>query len=107
MSIESIAGGHVTSPQGFLAGAVSAGIKTRAGALDLAVLFSERECAATGVLTQNLVRSAPVYVNERRLPSGRLRGVIVNSGCANAPFGDAGIDDAEEMAALAARRLGV
>jgi glutamate N-acetyltransferase/amino-acid N-acetyltransferase len=105
-----IEGGHVTTPKGFLAGAVCAGMYasgSKAGALDLAILFSERECAAAGALTRNLVRSAPVYVNEKRLPEGRLRGVVVNSGNANAPFGDAGIEDAEEMAALAARKLGV
>ena len=77
------------------------------GELDLGILFSERECAAAGVLTTNTVRSAPVYVNEKRLPAGNLRGVITNSGNANAPFGLAGIPEAEEMAALAARKLGV
>jgi glutamate N-acetyltransferase/amino-acid N-acetyltransferase len=110
MTIEKIDGGHVTTPKGFRAGAVCAGMYAggpKRGALDLGILFSDHECSAAGVLTQNLVRAAPVYVNEKRLTSGRLRGVIANSGNANAPFGDAGIDDAEEMAALAARSLGV
>ncbi|HLF70663.1 MAG TPA: bifunctional glutamate N-acetyltransferase/amino-acid acetyltransferase ArgJ [Dehalococcoidia bacterium] len=109
-TIETITGGHLTTPKGFVAGAVCAGMYAggpKAGQLDLGILFSERECAAAGVLTKNLVRAAPVYVDEKRLPAGRLRGVITNSGNANAPFGDAGIDDAEEMAALAARKLGV
>jgi glutamate N-acetyltransferase/amino-acid N-acetyltransferase len=107
LTIERVVDGHLTTPQGFLAGAVSAGIKTSPGALDLCILYSERECASAGVLTQNLVRSAPVYVNEQRFPAGKIRGVVVNSGCANAPFGNAGIDDAEEMALLAARKVGV
>ncbi|HLF77998.1 MAG TPA: bifunctional glutamate N-acetyltransferase/amino-acid acetyltransferase ArgJ [Dehalococcoidia bacterium] len=110
MSIEVIEGGHVTTPKGFRAGAVCAGMYAggpKFGQLDLGILFSDRESVAAGVLTKNLVRSAPVYVNEKRLPAGRLRGVITNSGNANAPFGTAGIDDAEEMAALAARKLGV
>jgi glutamate N-acetyltransferase/amino-acid N-acetyltransferase len=77
----------------------------KAGQLDLGILFSDRESTSAGVLTQNLVRSAPVYVNEKRFPAGNLRGVITNSGNANAPFGDAGIAEAEEMAALAARKL--
>ncbi len=110
MTIEKIEGGHVTSPRGFRAGAVCAGMYAggpKRGQLDLGILFSDFETTAAGVLTQNTVKAAPVYVNEKRLPAGRLRGVVANSGNANAPFGTAGIDDAEEMAALAARKLGV
>src|SRR5688500_14681930 len=110
MSFEVIEGGSVTSPQGWVAGAVCAGMYAggpKKGQLDLGILFSERECVSAGVLTQNMVKAAPVYVNERRLRQGRLRGVITNSGNANAPFGDAGIAEAEEMAALGARAAGV
>ena len=110
MTIKTIEGGHVTTPKGFVAGAVCAGMYAsgpKAGGLDLGILFSESDCASGGVLTRNLVRSAPVYVNEKRFPAGRIRGVITNSGNANAPFGDAGIGEAEEMASLAAARLGV
>src|SRR5688572_6237317 len=106
MDIEVIEGGHVTSPQGFSAGAVAAGIKKRAGALDLGLLVSDRPASAAGVFTQNLVRSAPVQVSEKRAHSGRLQGVVVNSGNANAPFDQKGIDDAEAMAGLAARHAG-
>jgi glutamate N-acetyltransferase/amino-acid N-acetyltransferase len=77
------------------------------GQPDLGILFSAVESVSGGVLTKNLVRAAPVYVNEKRLAAGNLRGVITNSGNANAPFGDAGIGEAEEMANLAARKLGV
>jgi glutamate N-acetyltransferase/amino-acid N-acetyltransferase len=106
MNIEAIDGGHVTSPQGFSAGAVAASIKKRAGALDLGLLVSDRPAAAAGVFTQNLVRSAPVQVSEKRAHSGRLQGVVVNSGNANAPFDQKGIDDAELMAGMAARHAG-
>lgn len=110
MSFEKIDGGSVTSPKGFIAGAVCAGMYAggpKKGQLDLGVLFSERECVSAGVLTKNMVKAAPVYVNERRLRHGPLRGVITNSGNANAPFGNAGIAEAEEMAALGARLAGV
>ena len=109
MTIETIEGGHVTTAQGFYAGAVSAGMYAsgpKAGGLDLGILYSDRECSSGGVLTQNTVRSAPVYVNEKRFPAGHIRGVITNSGNANAPFGDAGITEAAEMAALGARKAG-
>jgi glutamate N-acetyltransferase/amino-acid N-acetyltransferase len=106
MEIEVIERGHVTSPRGFSAGAVAAGIKKREGALDLGLLVSDRPCAAAGVFTQNLVRSAPVQVSEKRAQTGSLQGVVVNSGNANAPFDQKGIDDAEVMAALAAKHAG-
>ena len=56
-SIETIAGGHVTTPKGFVAGAVCAGITpaARRPARPRQLLFSERECTAAGVFTQNLV----------------------------------------------------
>jgi glutamate N-acetyltransferase/amino-acid N-acetyltransferase len=110
MTIEPIEGGTVTTPQGFYAGAVCAGMYAsgpKAGGLDLGILYSDRDCTSGGVLTRNLVRSAPVYVNEKRFPAGNIRGVITNSGNANAPFGDAGIPEAEEMAALGAQKAGV
>lgn len=106
MDIEVIPGGHVTSPLGFSAGAVVASIKKREGALDLGLLVSDRPAAASGVFTQNLVRSAPVQVSEKRAQTGRLQGIIANSGNANAPFDQKGIDDAEVMAALAAKHAG-
>ena len=109
MTIETIEGGHATTPQGFYAGAVCAGMYAsgpKAGGFDLGILYSDRECTSGGVLTQNMVRSAPVYVNERRFPAGNIRGVITNSGNANAPFGEAGIAEAAEMAGLGARKAG-
>ena len=75
MDIEVIEGGHVTSPQGFSAGAVAAGIKKRAGALDLGLLVSDRPATAAGVFTQ--IRKAGFFrPNSRTMPSSfvwRLR----------------------------------
>ncbi|MPZ48995.1 MAG: bifunctional glutamate N-acetyltransferase/amino-acid acetyltransferase ArgJ [Dehalococcoidia bacterium] len=107
MTIEFVSGGHVTTPLGFLAGATSAGIKTKAGALDLALLYSERDCDVAAVFTQNLVKGAPVLVSRKRVAAGRLRGVVVNSGCANALNGAGGVEDAIEMTRLAAAQLGL
>jgi glutamate N-acetyltransferase/amino-acid N-acetyltransferase len=107
MTIEPIGDGGVTTPQGFFAGAVSAGIKTRAGALDLGLLYSERECTAAAVFTQNLVKGAPVILSRERVANGRVRAVVVNSGCANAITGDAGIEDAREMTRIAAAHTGL
>lgn len=98
--------GHITTPTGFRAGAVAAGVKYP-DRLDLAVAASDADCTAAGVFTRNAVRSAPVLVSEERLAAGRARAVVVNSGCANACTGHRGIHDARAMAAMAARHLHV
>jgi len=83
MDIEVIEGGHVTSPQGFSAGAVAAGIKKRAGALDLGLLVSDRPAAAAGVFTGPDLM-APKYFST----SGRASaGVISPARTSTALFG--------------------
>jgi len=87
---------------------VNAGIKESVGErLDLAVLFSEKPCAATAVFTRNRVKAAPVLLCMERLRSGKASAVVVNSGSANACVGDAGLADARETARLASRFLSV
>lgn len=100
--------GTVTSPQGFLAGAVYAGIKTAGeGVRDLGILYSEVPCVAAGVFTQSKARSAPVAVSEQVVARGRAHVIVVNSGCANAYTGERGLADAIRMAGLAADKLGL
>ncbi len=103
-----VPGGGLTTPQGFLAGATHAGIKyPDPDRLDLALLGSERPCVAAGMFTQNAFRGPPVLICERHLANGRAQAVIANSGISNSLFGDEGMRFAEEMAALAAAKLGV
>lgn len=103
-----IPNGTITSPQGFLAGAGYAGIKTGGdGELDLGMLCSEVSCIAAGVFTTNKVKAAPVVLCQDRLVGGRGRAIVVNSGCANACTGEQGMADSTEMAELAARKLGI
>ena len=100
-----IADGSVTTPAGFRAGAVRAGIKP-SGNLDLGMLVSETICTAAGVFTQSTVPGAPVTVSKQHLVSRRARGIVVNAGNANVATGEAGLRDAREMTELAAGRLG-
>ena len=105
--IEFIAGGMVTSPQGFCAGATYAGVKKRAKYnLDLGILFSEAPCATAAMFTTNKIKSASVMLNQERLKNGRAVALIANSGCANSSTGEPGLADAAEMAALAAQAIG-
>ena len=106
--IELVQDGGVTSPKGFVAGAVYAGIKSEAAdALDLGVLLSEAPAAVAGTFTKNKVVSPSVTLSRERAASGSARGVVCNSGCANCAVGSQGLTDAEEMAALAADHAGV
>ena len=59
-----------------------------------------------GVYTQNLVFAAPVALDRSRTPSDRIRAVVICSGVANACTGERGLDDAREMARLAAAACG-
>lgn len=106
--IKSIPSGGITSPQGFLAGAVSAGIKHGAeDSHDLGILFSEVPCAAAAVFTTNKIKAAPVILSRQHLQNGRAMAVVVNSGCANAGTGAAGMTDAVAMAEITAGKLGI
>jgi len=108
MSVKVIHGGTITSPQGFLAGATYAGIKSKGDdILDLGILCSEVPCLAAGVFTTNKIKAASVLLSQRNLEGSKAQAIVVNSGCANACTGRQGIADAEEMAALAARNLGL
>ncbi|MDE3097396.1 MAG: bifunctional glutamate N-acetyltransferase/amino-acid acetyltransferase ArgJ, partial [Chloroflexota bacterium] len=103
-----IEGGSVTSPQGFRAGAVYAGIKTAGeGKLDVALLTSDRPCAAAAMFTRSSVKGAPVLVSQEHVRDGRAQAIVVNAGISNVAMGETGLANAREMCALAAAKLGV
>ena len=107
-SIELIKGGSVTSPQGYRAGGVYAGLKSVGdGVLDLGILLSERPAAVAGTFSRNKILSPSVTVSQSRVAGGASRGVVANSGCANCSVGEQGLLDAEEMTRLAADHAGV
>ena len=97
---------HILSPRGFSAAGVSCGIKRKAGALDLGLLVADQPAAAAAVFTTNKVVAAPVILGREAIAAGRLRGVVVNSGNANACTGEQGLTDAREMARLASAATG-
>ena len=106
--IETIPEGTVTSPEGFFAGATSAGISKKAeDKPDLGVLFSEAPCVAAGVFTRNRIKAAPVVLSQKRLKKGKAGAVVVNSGCANACTGEGGLRDAAKMVELTAEGIGM
>ncbi|WP_397519305.1 bifunctional glutamate N-acetyltransferase/amino-acid acetyltransferase ArgJ [Rhodococcus pyridinivorans] len=106
-----IAGGRlirtqgVTSPAGFRAAGIPAGIKV-SGRQDLALVVNEGpELTAAGVFTTNKVKAAPVLWSQQVLKSGSLRAVILNSGGANACTGAGGFQDTHATAEAVADAL--
>lgn len=93
-------------PNGFRFAGVSAGIKTRANTKDITLIVSDEPCVAAGVYTTNQIVAAPVVVSRQRTPSDQIRGIVVNSGNANACTGTRGHSDAIEMTRLAAQAIG-
>jgi glutamate N-acetyltransferase / amino-acid N-acetyltransferase len=94
----------ITSPLGFRATGVAAGIK-ESGSPDVAVVVNDGPSfAAAGVFTSNRVKAAPVLWSQQVLAGGSVRAVVLNSGGANACTGPAGFQDthrtAEHLAAV-------
>lgn len=99
--------GHsVTAPLGFRAAGMAAGLKS-SNRLDLGVLLSEGPCVSTGLFTRNTAAAAPVRITRDASDCGRLRGVVVNSGNANACSGGVGMRDARRMRNLTAEKVGL
>ncbi len=99
--------GGVTAPRGFRAAGVACGLKA-SGALDLALVVGDSDCACAGVFTTNRVKAAPVLYDQQVLAQNRdtIRAVVANSGCANACTGEAGLADAQATADAAAQAMG-
>jgi glutamate N-acetyltransferase/amino-acid N-acetyltransferase len=95
---------HLLSPRGFRAGAVYAGIKTKETP-DVSLLACDVTANAAAVFTTNKVVAAPVVIGRKHIARGRLRGVVTNSGNANACTGLHGEKDAVEMCRLSSKLL--
>ncbi len=99
--------GGVCAAQGFKAAGIRCGVQADASPdkLDLAMILSERECAAAAVYTLNRVKAAPIYVTMDHLENGVAWGVVANSGNANAccPMSH---ENAEAMCLFAAQATG-
>ena len=97
----------VTAALGFLAGAAAVGVKKLSEKPDVGLLVCETDAQAAAVFTQNKVCAAPVAVSRAHLAARRtMRGIVANSGNANACTGRRGLADARAMARLAAARIG-
>ena len=105
--MKDIHNGSITTPRGFQAAGMHAGIKSDSSSKDLALVHSTAPATAAAVYTKNLVQAAPIHVDREHLQDGVARAVILNSGNANACTGEAGMDHARRMCAATAAALGL
>ncbi len=98
--------GGVCAAKGFTANGIRCGIKPTSTKRDLALIVSEKRCAAAAVYTANLVKSAPIRVTKAHLSDGHAQAVICNSGNANTCNAN-GLEIAEGMSALVERYTGI
>ncbi len=97
--------GTVTTPAGFTAVGLAAGIK-QSDVKDLALVVNEGpDSVAAAVFTSNRVCAAPVVFSRNAVSDGHLRAVVLNSGGANACTGADGLDDTVRTAAAVAAEL--
>jgi len=97
----------ITTPAGFRAAGVTAGLKA-SGRPDLAVVVNDGpDHHGAAVFTGNRVEAAPVTWSRQVLADGRVDAVVLNSGGANACTGAAGFADTHRSAEHLAAAIGV
>ncbi|MEO8517887.1 MAG: bifunctional glutamate N-acetyltransferase/amino-acid acetyltransferase ArgJ [Dermatophilaceae bacterium] len=97
----------ITSPAGFRASGVTAGLKA-SGRPDLALVVNDGpDHHAAAVFTSNRVEAAPVTWSRQVLADGRVDAVVLNSGGANACTGSAGLADTRTSAGQLATAIAV
>lgn len=99
-----------TYPLGFKASGILVGVKPgNTTKPDLALISSDRPCAAAAVFTKNKFQAAPVTFSRdvlKKKGNTGIRSVLINSGCANAVTGKGGLEDASLMARAADETVG-
>ncbi|AEB07512.1 N-acetylglutamate synthase; glutamate N-acetyltransferase [Coriobacterium glomerans PW2] len=109
--IRAVPDGGITSAQGFRAAGVHAGFRRDPARPDLALVVADDVCSAAAVFTRNAFCAAPVRVSRAHLGGasrghGTIRGVVINSGNANAATGEPGMVTARETCDIASQVMG-
>jgi len=88
-------GGGVCAPEGFFAGAASAGLRPN-GADDVAFIYADTLCETAAVFTTNKMTAAPIR-HYRAKGEFKSNFILINAKNANAMTGPAGIADIDEV----------
>ena len=101
--------GGVTAAQGFKAVGVHAGFRADPHRLDMALVVADEPCACAATFTRKVFCAAPITVSRRHLDDvgyGIARGIVINSGNANAATGSVGLETAERTTEIVGEALG-
>ena len=98
--------GGICAAKGFKANGIHCGIRKNKSKRDLSLIVSDVRAAAAAVYTTNLVKGAPILVNQKHLADGYAQAIICNSGIANTCNAN-GVEMAEEMSKLVEKATGV
>ena len=82
--------GSVTSPEGFLASGMNAGIKKSFRKFDVALIYSEVPAVSAGTFTANRVKAWPLLYDLSVIGGRHHRVILANSGNANCFNGSSG-----------------
>jgi glutamate N-acetyltransferase/amino-acid N-acetyltransferase len=97
----------VTSPQGFRAAGVAAGLKST-GAKDVALVVNDGPSHdSASVFTSNRCKANPILWSQEVVKDGRVRAVVLNSGGANCYTGAEGFQTTHAVAEQVATNLGI
>jgi glutamate N-acetyltransferase/amino-acid N-acetyltransferase len=97
----------ITTPKGFRAAGVTAGLKL-SGGRDLALIVNDGpNKAAAAVFTSNRAQANPILWSRQAISDGVVEAVVLNSGGANCFTGAQGFQTTHATAESVAERLGV
>ncbi|MCL2474763.1 MAG: bifunctional glutamate N-acetyltransferase/amino-acid acetyltransferase ArgJ [Chloroflexi bacterium] len=97
----------ITYPQGFWASGICAGIKKNKEALDLGAIISSVPAICSGVFTQNRFCAPSVSYSRKIVKENTIRGILINSGNANAGTGQEGILNVLKMGEMGEKAFGL
>jgi glutamate N-acetyltransferase/amino-acid N-acetyltransferase len=95
--------GTVTTPLGFLAGGMHAGIKKKKKRFDTALIYSKKPCVAAATFTTNRVKAWPVLHSMKSIGAARHHAILASSGnanCVNGPNGKTAVQETIREAAV-------
>jgi glutamate N-acetyltransferase/amino-acid N-acetyltransferase len=105
MDLQVFANGSTTTPLGFTASGITAGLK-KSGQPDMALLHCSQPATVAAAFTSNIFAAAPVQWDRQILAGAKpVRAIIINSGNANACTGERGLRDTRQMAVKTAELL--
>lgn len=100
--------GGVTSPKGFMAAGLRAGVKPGKTNKDMAMILSAEPAVSAGVFTRNVVKAAPVLADQKVVKEQETaKAIVVNSGNANACTGAQGMENVKATQQEAAKALSI